>query len=127
MVYFDLFTVKSALRAGGFHTIRTMEARLKTYDVQRQTYTVPDFGTSGGEGGELSGGAAKRRRADDGAASSSAAASSPPTAAPNPVPPAEVMPGQDDDWLMAKANPMMRGHTAYLTFATRSTRPYPTA
>ncbi len=136
-----------ALRESGFHSIKTLESRLKTYDVRYTTLGLPDFGdppaaqgachsqpmtklmpnadkapedrscnthsVDGGdevldesdiEGKELP----PKKRARDIA----------PTDSCEAVTASDAEAGSE--WLVAKAIPLMRGHTAFLTFAVRS-------
>lgn len=153
-----------ALRANGFHTIRTIETRLKTYDVAKQAWPVPDFGQGAASAVDLAQpvatpGAGSSAAAGAGAAGAGAGAASTavePTAGaassgadaeadaagkkrareePAPAPAAEtaghlghkpvvaaVGGSVGEEWLLARPNGSMRGHTAFLTFATRSSR-----
>jgi tRNA (adenine57-N1/adenine58-N1)-methyltransferase len=160
-----------ALRANGFHSIRTLETRLKTYDVAKQAWPVPDFGQGATSAGDLAqpvatpgagssataaaAGAGTAAGAGVGAGAGAGSAAAEPTAGAGfsgvdaeeaggkkrarEMPsdagaaqeaghlghkPAGAAAGGSlgEEWLLARPNGSMRGHTAFLTFATRSSR-----
>ena len=156
----------AALRLNGFHSIRTLETRLKTYDVAKQAWPVPDFGQATPTGLDLgqpvgipgagfnapsTPGAAvgtnrvvngseqeatvdshgvdekvvaawkKRPRDADEPADQNAETESGISLSHKLGTPADLSsPGEE--WLLARPNVSMRGHTAFLTFATRSSK-----
>ena len=156
----------AALRANGFHSIRTLETRLKTYDVAKQAWPVPDFGQATPPGLDLgqpvaTPGAAVNIPSTGGAAAAgtngfTTGPAGETTGDSNGVDEKETAAGKKrardaepvdentgtdlgvssshklgtpadfssvgEEWLLARPNVSMRGHTAFLTFATRSSK-----
>lgn len=136
-----------ALREGGFHSVKTVEARLKSYDVSKVILGRPDFGHGGLGGSGDAGGDAdeadeaasppKRARGEDVAApgkdgecggedASLSSSSSSSSSASSAEAAAGCSSGKaaKEERLVARPLTTMRGHTAFLTFATRSAAPW---
>jgi tRNA (adenine57-N1/adenine58-N1)-methyltransferase catalytic subunit len=131
----------TALRENGFHSIRTIETRLKTYDVLRTSFPVPDFGdgapltsSSPDETEEVNGTSEgnnnKRAAAEDGddVGGDDNDDQNKDSIVGNKKSKQGRGEGEDgndtsklanDSCLVAKVNGTMRGHTAFLTVAER--------
>jgi len=118
----QVFKTCEALREHNFHSIRTMEVRHKQFDLWRTAMTKVDFGDEelrkeeaeekedregGKEGNGMEVGEGeeeelgKRKRGDGGGKGGTEG-------------------GEEEERLFAKARSVMRGHTAFLTFAITS-------
>eukprot|EP00615_Pteridomonas_danica_P010627 CAMPEP_0114352970 /NCGR_PEP_ID=MMETSP0101-20121206/18326_1 /TAXON_ID=38822 ORGANISM="Pteridomonas danica, Strain PT" /NCGR_SAMPLE_ID=MMETSP0101 /ASSEMBLY_ACC=CAM_ASM_000211 /LENGTH=364 /DNA_ID=CAMNT_0001493599 /DNA_START=206 /DNA_END=1300 /DNA_ORIENTATION=+ len=103
-----------ALRANGFHSIKTIETRLKTYDVLKTSFPIPDFGDDNDDGDDKNN---EKSSLSSSSTSSSALSSSLSDKKEAKRPRNEVT--TDKQCLVAKVNATMRGHSAFLTFAER--------
>ncbi|EGZ05613.1 hypothetical protein PHYSODRAFT_533988 [Phytophthora sojae] len=109
-----------ALRSANFELIRTIETRLVPYNSRRIDLPVPDFGFG------------KKVKTENGAAAAAAAAEAAKQAEEDAAKTEEekerkknggrkrkYVPGGVGEHIVAKKDDEIRGHTAYLTFATK--------
>lgn len=111
-----------ALRSANFELIRTIETRLVPYNSRLIDLPVPDFGF--GKKVKTASGAAKKEESDESAKDSATDKTEESNDGEGkqkktPGRKRKYVPGGSGDHIVAKKDDEIRGHTAYLTFATK--------